>query len=215
MCGRTGCAVRLIPKFAAFRWRMMTAVAGLTALLPVVAIGQTADDHEPSPYAGEESREIKSLSAEDIAELRRGGGWGLAKVAELNGVPGPAHLLELEDEIRLSPDQVSALREIFERMRQDAIAEGERLIARERILDQAFRNSSITDDDLRRMLAEIEQSRATLRYIHLSAHLATPALLTDDQIERYNAARGYGEDPCGAMPEGHDEGMWRRHHGCE
>lgn len=171
--------------------------------------------HGPaSPYAGEEVRAIKSLSADDIAELRRGGGWGLAKAAELNGVPGPAHLLELKDAILLSDDQVAAISDIFATMKADAIAEGERLIAHEQALEDAFRSRSVTPDSLRRMLAKIEGSRSALRYIHLAAHLRTSALLTDDQIARYVALRGY-DDPCANVPAGHDPAMWRKHNGCE
>jgi hypothetical protein len=59
-----------------------------------------------TPYAGLQNRAIKSLSDSDINELRRGGGWGLALAAELNGMPGPSHLLELKDKIPLAPDQV-------------------------------------------------------------------------------------------------------------
>ena len=55
-----------------------------------------------SKYGGQKGRAIKSLSADDIAELQRGGGWGLAKAAELNGVPGPAHLLEMKNEVPLT-----------------------------------------------------------------------------------------------------------------
>lgn len=195
----------------------MTRLLALAALavLPGVALAQHGGHGPLSPYAGEEGRDIKSLSAEDIAELRRGGGWSLAKAAELNGVPGPAHLLELKHEIPLNPDQVAALSEIFAAMRTDAIAEGERLIAREQALDDAFRARRVTDDSLRRMLAAIEESRATLRYIHLAAHLATPPLLTERQIGRYIALRGYGGDPCADAPAGHDPAMWRRHLGCE
>lgn len=46
-----------------------------------------------SPYTGMQDRAIKSLSDADIRELRRGGGWGHALPAEINGMPGPAHLL--------------------------------------------------------------------------------------------------------------------------
>ena len=115
--------------------------------------GTQGGDTPPSPYAGHESRAIKSLSQDDIAELRRGGGWGLAKVAELNGMPGPAHLLELKNEIPLSADQVPAITAIFGRMRADAIAEGERLITRERALEEAFRAHTVTNENLRVMLA--------------------------------------------------------------
>ena len=51
-----------------------------------------------SKYMGQEKREIKSLSNEDIKELRTGAGWGLAKAAELNGLPGPKHVLEMKKE---------------------------------------------------------------------------------------------------------------------
>jgi hypothetical protein len=171
-------------------------------------------DHRPaSPYAGHETRAIKSLSNEDIAELRRGGGWGLAKTAELNGIPGPAHLLELKDAIPLSGEQVAALAEIFAAMKADAIVEGERLIAGEEALEEAFQTRSVTHDNLRRMLAKIEESRSSLRYIHLAAHLRTSALLTEDQIARYAALRGYG-DPCAHLPARHDPAM-ERTHGCE
>ena len=62
-------------------------------------------NHGPqTPYDGMQHRAIKSLSDRDIQELRRGGGWGLALAAELNGMPGPAHLLELKDQIPLTPD---------------------------------------------------------------------------------------------------------------
>lgn len=188
---------------------------GLSALAPQYAAGETSGLHGASPYAGEETRAIKSLSAEDIAELQRGGGWGLAKPAELNGMPGPAHLLELKAEIPLSPAQVQTIEAEFERMRAAAIAEGESLIARERALDEAFRTRTLTEDSLRAMLAGIEESRASLRYIHLASHLATPEILSAAQIARYNELRGYGQDPCATAPAGHDPAMWRKHNGCE
>jgi hypothetical protein len=191
------------------------AAIGLMAVAPTFVLAQTSGDHPTSPYAGEETREIMSLSAEDIAELRRGGGWGLARAAELNGVPGPAHLLELKDDIPLTPDQVSAIEAIFEPMRQAAIAEGDRLIAREQALDEAFRGRSVTSESLREMVAKIEESRSALRYIHLATHLTTPALLSEEQIARYNALRGYGADPCATVPAGMDPAMWRMHHRCE
>ena len=134
---------------------------------------------------------MKSLSPEDIAELRRGGGWGLAKTAELNGMPGPVHLLELKNEIPLAPEQAEAITGIYDRMRAKAIAEGERYIALEQALDEAFRTRTVTEENLREMLGDIERSRARLRFIHVVAHLGTPELLTDEQIARYDTLRGY------------------------
>lgn len=195
----------------------MTKLLVLAVLLlsPGLAFAQHGGHGPPSPYSGQETRAIKSLSEADIAELRRGGGWGLAKAAELNGVPGPAHLLELKDDIPLSADQVAAIQAIFERMHKEAIDEGERLIAGEQALDAAFRARNVTDDSLRRMLADIERSRSALRYIHLSAHLDTMAVVGEQQVARYNRLRGYGSRPCSNVPAGHDPEMWRKHNGCQ
>ena len=54
------------------------------------------------------------------------------------------------------------------------------------------------------MLAEIARSRTRLRFIHLSAHLETPALLTHEQIVRYDALRGYHSHRGGTTHRGHD-----------
>jgi hypothetical protein len=190
-----------------------TLVLVLLSALAGSALAQHVDHRPASPYAGHETRAIKSLSNEDIAELRRGGGWGLAKTAELNGMPGPAHLLELKDAIPLSGEQVTAIAEIFATMKADAIVEGERLIGGEQALEEAFRTRSVTEDNLHEMLATIEESRSALRYIHLTAHLRASALLTKDQTARYAALRGYG-DPCAHLPARHDPAM-ERTHGCE
>ena len=206
------------PSPAATRTKRDATVAIAVALLATTSFatgGAAETAATTSPYAGQESRTIKSLSAEDLAELRRGGGWGLAKAAELNGMPGPAHLLELKDQIHLTPEQVSAISAIVTDMRATAIAEGERLIAREEALETAFRNGSVTDLSLQGLLSEIGQARMALRYVHLVAHLKTRPLLTHDQIAQYNALRGYAGDPCTNPPEGHDVNMWRKHNGCD
>ena len=198
---------------------MRIVLAGAMLLSALAGPAAAQPHHGPAPapasaYAGEEAREIKSLSPDDVAELRRGGGWGLAKAAELNGVPGPAHLLELKDTIPLDAEQVTRLEAIFDEMQAAAIAEGERLIAAEAALEAAFRDRTITEETLRDLLAAIEASRSALRYIHLRTHLETPQLLSEAQIARYDALRGYKADPCAAVPAGHDPVMWRRHQGC-
>lgn len=190
---------------------------GLTlAMSPAFALAQQSSHTAPaSPYAGLETRAIKSLSADDIDELRRGGGWGLALPAELNGVPGPAHLLELKDEIGLSPEQVTAIEAIFAEMQAEAVAFGEQLIAAERAIEAAFVAQDLNEDRLRALINDAAAARANLRFVHLSRHLMTPPLLTQDQIDQYKTLRGYGADPCSTVPDGHDADMWRKHNGCE
>ncbi|MGQ4879310.1 hypothetical protein ACOJCM_12165 [Billgrantia sp. LNSP4103-1] len=171
-----------------------------------------------SPYAGDEEREIKSLSQEDLEELRRGGGWGLALPAELNGMPGPAHLLELSEGIPLQEDQKAAIEALFESMRDEAVEAGERLIEAERAIEQAFAERNLERERLRQLLVEAEEARAELRFVHLAAHLDTLPILEDEQVERYNQLRGYvngEENPCDSVPEGHDPERYRQHMDCE
>jgi hypothetical protein len=168
----------------------------LSTLSSGIAFGQAGHG---SKYAGQEQREIKSLSREDLSELRIGGGWGFAKAAELNGVPGPAHLLELKDRIPLSSAQITKVSAIYEDMKARAVSQGERLIELERQLESFFRTKATSDTRLRAQLAEIAEVRGRLRYTHLSTHLAVSAFLTEMQIARYNALRGYdGDSPSGA-----------------
>ncbi len=178
--------------------------------------GNHSHQHEnTSTYAGQEQRDIKSLSHDDISELQRGGGWGLAKTAELNGVPGPVHLLELKDQIPLTDSQVSELTKIYKTMKTQAIDFGLKLISLEHKLEQHFQKRTINDSILRSSLDEISIVRGRLRYTHLAAHLKTPEILSEAQIRKYNALRGYSSsDPCSHVPVGHNAEMWKKHNGC-
>ena len=81
-----------------------------TALLLASAVAAIAQ----TPYAGMQSRPIKALSEQQVADLGAGRGMGLALVAELNGYPGPLHVLELADKLSLSKDQRADMQRLFE-----------------------------------------------------------------------------------------------------
>src|SRR3954452_6991105 len=88
-----------------------------------------------TPYAEMQSRPIKALSEQQVADLKAGRGMGLALPAELNGYPGPSHLLELADRLELSADQKSRIRQLFESMKAEAVPVGTKLIDQEIALD--------------------------------------------------------------------------------
>src|SRR4051794_35718377 len=89
-----------------------------------------------SPYAGMQSRSIKALSAQQIDDLRDGRGMGLALAAELNGYPGPAHVLELSEKLALSAEQKQRVQALFDSMKAEATPIGARLIEQEGALDR-------------------------------------------------------------------------------
>jgi Spy/CpxP family protein refolding chaperone len=188
-------------------------IAMLLILAPSLAQAETGHF---SKYIGQESREIKSLSESDIDELTFGKGWGLAKAAELNGVPGPKHLLEMKDEIALTENQIMKIETVFKDMQNKAIKLGKELIELERELNDLFASRTVNDTLLKESLNKIEATHKQLRYIHLAAHLETPSIVSEKQIQLYNELRGYASaDPCKNVPEGHNAKMWKKHNGCE
>ena len=184
--------------------------------LTISDIHAAAPHKYQSDYVGQENRQIKTLSKDDIHDLQNGNGWGLAKAAELNGVPGPKHLLEMQGEISLTAGQTSRIEEIYSDMKAQAIPLGNKLIEAERALNVAFAKRQIDEAGLFKLLEDIASVRKQLRYVHLAAHLQTLPVLKEEQISLYNELRGYGKnDPCENIPPGHDPAMWRRHNNCE
>ena len=102
----------------------------------------------PSPYAGLQNRSVKALSDQQLADLRAGQGMGLALVAELNGYPGPVHVLELADALGLTPEQQERVRGLREAMTAEVVPLGERLIAEEATLDRKFASRAVTPASL-------------------------------------------------------------------
>ena len=162
-------------------------------------------DAPMTPYAGQQTRQIKALSDDDVAALLKGDGMGFAKAAELNGYPGPKHVLDLGERLSLTTEQHRQIQAIFDKMSAAAKPLGAQLVERERVLDQLFQKGEITPDRLAAETAAIGDLQGRLRDVHLSAHLETRALLRPEQITLYEQLRGYG-DPAAPMMEHHHNG---------
>ena len=158
---------------------------------PAPAQHQQHQQHGQSPYASQQQRSIKALSEQQIADLRDGRGMSLALPAELNGYPGPLHVLELADRLQLTLDQRQRVRHLYEAMKAEAILAGETLIEQERLLDQHFADRKVTPASLTSLTAQIGQTQAALRATHLKYHLTTADLLTPAQMRTYAEQRGY------------------------
>lgn len=159
-------------------------IFGLSALNSVEAAPSSA-------YLGQESREVKALSDEEIRAYLEGSGAGLAKAAELNHYPGPAHVLELARDLHLSDEQKSRTQSIFDTMQKGAMQLGQALVEKERELDRQFSGKAVTQASLHALLDQIGLLQAAIRRYHLQAHIEQYAILTEAQIVRYDALRGY------------------------
>jgi hypothetical protein len=160
----------------------------LTAAALLLATAASAQ----TPYAGMQSRPIKALSEQQVADLGAGRGMGLALAAELNGYPGPLHVLELADRLELSSDQRAGIERLFDSMKAEAVRLGSKLIGQEADLDKQFAGRTVTPESLKSSMTAVAVTQGELRETHLKYHLSTAAILSPHQMRRYAELRGYG-----------------------
>ena len=155
------------------------------------AVDQAVAPEGHSPYAHQGSKELKTLSQEEVDELLSGAGMGLARPAELNGYPGPRHVIDLADSLALTAEQRGIVEGIFRDMHARAVELGREVLDAERALDAAFASGDVTEDALAEIVGRIGSLQADLRAVHLDAHLATREVLTEHQRHEYDRLRGY------------------------
>lgn len=160
-------------------------------LLVLLLINTPAFAVQDKPYAGHQAREIKALSTSDVNGLRNGKGMGLAKAAELNHYPGPRHVLDEAEKLSLSSLQLQQTKALFQEMKKEAIAVGEKIITAEQQLDNMFASNNISKISLKKKLEEIGMYKAELRYVHLKTHLKQKKILSSKQVKQYDVLRGY------------------------
>lgn len=146
---------------------------------------------QASPYAGQQDRAIKALSEQEQRGWLEGQGMGLAKPAELNGYPGPMHVLELAAPLALTAQQSSATRELMQRHKATVRTLGAQLVEAERQLDLLFRERRATEGEVERLSGQIGTLQGRIRAEHLRTHVSQVALLTPEQVARYSVLRGY------------------------
>ncbi|PAQ09585.1 hypothetical protein CIT26_12870 [Mesorhizobium temperatum] len=148
-------------------------------------------DKTASSYSGMETRRVKALSGEQIADLLAGRGMGLALAAELNSYPGPSHVLELRHALGLTDEQASRTKALLDQMKAETIPLGRLVIEKETELDRLFSERKMTSAHLAEMTKTIADVQGALRTAHLRYHLEMAELLTPEQIRRYSQLRGY------------------------
>lgn len=148
---------------------------------------------QEAPYVARATSPIKALTPDEIAGYLAGAGMGFALAAELNGYPGPRHVLELADSLGLDADRRAAVQAIFDAMTSEARQLGAALVAAEAGLDSAFAGGAITDAALEERVLRAGTYRGRLRLAHLRAHLSVADLLTPAERRAYARLRGYGD----------------------
>ena len=145
-------------------------------------------DHAPGEH---DARVPAGLTASDAQGLLSGAGLGMARPAEVNGYPGPLHVLELAEPLLLTDEQRATAERLRAEMLAEAVPLGRQLVDAERSLDAVFQSGTATATDVERAVAVAAAVHARLRAAHLRAHVAMRAALEADQIAAYARLRGH------------------------
>lgn len=157
----------------------------------VLAVASPAATQDHSPHTNAQGREIKALSAEQVEQYVAGAGMGFALAAELNGYPGPRHVLDAADRLGVQGEQRRQIDAVFVEMNAHAVRLGAAIVEKERELDALFASGQATPAAVAALTAGIGALNGEVRDVHLRAHIQTRTLLTADQIRAYNHLRGY------------------------
>jgi hypothetical protein len=187
-------------------------LGGLTVGV-TTAQGHGGQPSAPSPYVEQLETGVRGLSEAEVRALLAGEGMGLARPAELNGYPGPLHVLELAEALALSDPQRAAVEALHGQMLQEARAAGAALLARYAELEAAFRAGTITTESLALHTAEVGRLEGELRAVHLKYHLLTAPLLSAAQRASYARLRGYTGESAPAAPSAHEQHAPGQSHG--
>jgi Spy/CpxP family protein refolding chaperone len=125
----------------------------------------------------------------DRETLLNGEGGGMGAYAELNGYPGPKHVLDMAAKLGLSAKQKLEVQEIYDDMLARARMVGKMIVKVEEELHYAFESGMLKQESVEDDAESIGKMRGTLRGIHLAAHVKTKEVLTKKQVEAYVALR--------------------------
>ena len=144
-------------------------------------------------YSDMMGRDIKALSKEERAGLMDGMGLGMALPAELNGYPGPMHVLELKDKLSLTAGQIEKTQTLFDEVKSESKKLGAELVEAERKLDLLFKEKKADDESVSAAAEQAGILRGRLRATHLKFHLRMMDVLTSEQVAKYQELRGYSK----------------------
>jgi len=180
--------------------------------LPVIAMlfaqPLLAQQHDPAQHAQhvQQAQAVSKNEADHHAflqlereALEQGQGFGMALAADRSGYPGPKHILELREQLRLTAEQGAAVTSLMAAMKEKAQPLGRQILGAEKQLEELFR-AGRSEAELREETYRIATLRAQLRWVHLETHLKARKLLTPEQLAIYQQIRHGSESHAHGAP---------------
>jgi len=167
-------------------------VVGVLGTFAVVAAQSGHGSHEAGSSASPAHRRMQAALEERNGVLAQGLGAGLAFPADQNYYPGPLHVLELKDVLRLTAQQERQVETLQTAMFTASRPASKRLLESETRLRRLFADGIADEPRVRAATIETERAWAEVRLVHLFAHLKTRAVLSEEQRRLYHEARWGG-----------------------
>lgn len=131
---------------------------------------------------------VKTLTDRQYNALLNGEDlYGMVLVAKLNHYPYPVEVIKFKNELDLSPIQVDKITAINKELHRKILEMGLIIIHNERTLDSLFRTHRINNGSLIFYTNRYGLYQGELRNAILQTCLTTRALLTQQQINKFEA----------------------------
>ena len=173
----------------------------LLLFVPVcVLLAQHQHGQQPAAPAAKKAEASHHAYLEmERGAIERGEGFGMAMAADKAGYPGPKHILQLKEQLKLTAEQESAVTALMDAMKEKARSLGQQILKAEQQLEELFR-AGRSEAELREETYRIATLRAQLRWVHLETHLAARKLLTGEQLADYQRLRHGGSGHAPGTP---------------
>src|SRR3989442_15697886 len=169
---------------------MRGVIFGAGAAVVLAAAAAIAWAQHGHGSAGAEGHQVAQACVTEFEKVVGDGrGFGLAFAADQNGYPGPMHVLELRDRLKLTAEQEAKVQELMHAMFAESRPKSARLLEAEAKLRRLFAERTADEAAVRAAVAEAERARSEVRLVHLLTHLKTRDLLTEEQRRIYHEAR--------------------------
>lgn len=168
----------------------VTTVMALAGLVGGTALAWGQHGHSGSHEEGHRAAQACATEFEQVVGAGRG--FGMAFAADQNGYPGPMHVLELKDRLKLSAAQEAKMQHLMHAMFAESKPKSARLLEAEATLQRLFAEGTADDAAVRAAVEAVERARRDVRLVHLLTHLKTRDLLTEEQRRIYHEARWGG-----------------------
>ena len=167
-----------------------TVIVGVLGTFALAA-GQNIShgSHDAGSSASPAHRRMHAALEERKGVIAQGLGAGLAFPADQNDYPGPLHVLELKDVLRLTAQQERRVEALQTAMFAASRPASTRLLEAEARLRRLFADGRADEPGVRAAVADTERAWTDVRLVHLLAHLQARAVLTDEQRRLYREAR--------------------------